>query len=155
MKHRLINEQQLHCDLQTAWSFFSDPHNLAAITPKSMGFIVQSAVSDKEIYQGMTIDYTVSPLLGIPLRWKTRITQVSYQHSFTDYQEKGPYALWSHYHEFTPNEKGVWMRDTVDYKLPLGRLGNLFHPFLVRPKLEQIFEYRRQTLEELFNTPDP
>jgi hypothetical protein len=36
--------------------------------------------------------------------------------------------------------------------LPLGFVGDLFHPILVKPKLEQIFEFRRQKLIELFGT---
>jgi ligand-binding SRPBCC domain-containing protein len=42
------------------------------------------------------------------------------------------------------------MEDIVDYKLPLGVLGQLMHPVLVRPRLEQIFAYRTQKLVELF-----
>jgi hypothetical protein len=34
--------------------------------------------------------------------------------------------------------------------LPLGILGRLVHPFLVRPKLEQIFAYRFQKVDAIF-----
>ena len=42
------------------------------------------------------------------------------------------------------------MEDIVDYKVPMGILGQLVHPILVKPKLEEIFEYRRKKLIELF-----
>ena len=42
------------------------------------------------------------------------------------------------------------MEDIVNYKLPLGFLGQLVHPFLVQPKLDEIFEYRRKKLIELY-----
>lgn len=151
MKYQLYKEQQINCDIETAWSFFSDPKNLSKITPKEMDFVVLSDNADEEIYEEMVIDYTVSPLLGIPLKWTTRITQVDYMKSFTDFQEKGPYKLWNHFHEFIPNEKGVLVKDTVDYELPLGFLGRLAHPILVKGKLEKIFAYRFQVLEEKFN----
>lgn len=151
MKYQLHKEQQLNCDLKTAWNFFSDPYNLAKITPKTMGFTVLTENIEKEIYKGMEIDYTVKPLLGIPLKWKTVITQVDFEKSFTDFQEKGPYKLWNHFHEFIPNEKGVLMKDTIDYALPFGILGQLVHPFLVKNKLKEIFDYRFKVLEEKFN----
>jgi hypothetical protein len=42
------------------------------------------------------------------------------------------------------------MTDIVTYVLPLGILGRLVHPFLVRPKLEQIFAYRFQKVDTIF-----
>lgn len=151
MKHELYREQQLNCDLQTAWDFFSSPMNLPKITPKDMAFTVLSEQKTNKIFEGMIIDYTVSPLLGIPLKWKTRITSVIPNKSFTDFQEKGPYKLWNHHHEFIPNEKGVLMIDKVDYELPFGVLGNIAHALFVKKKLEKIFNYRFQILENLFN----
>ncbi len=151
MKHELYREQQLNCDLQTAWEFFSSPMNLPKITPKDMAFTVLSEQKTNKIFEGMIIDYTVSPLLGIPLKWKTRITSVIPNKSFTDFQEKGPYKLWNHHHEFIPNEKGVLMIDKVDYELPFGLLGNIAHALFVKKKLEKIFNYRFHVLENLFN----
>lgn len=151
MKHELYREQQLNCDLQTAWDFFSSPMNLPKITPKNMAFTVLSEQKTNKIFEGMIIDYTVSPLLGIPLKWKTRITSVITNKSFTDFQEKGPYKLWNHHHEFIPNKKGVLMIDKVDYELPFGVLGNITQALFEKKKLEKIFNYRFQILENLFN----
>lgn len=151
MRYQLFREQQLFCDLDTAWNFFSNPNNLSKITPKDMGFTVLSQPDSDKIYEGMLIDYTVSPILRIPLSWQTRITQVDWNKSFTDFQQKGPYKYWNHFHEFIPNNKGVLMRDTVDYELPLGILGTLAHRVMVKKKLENIFNYRYMVLEKLFN----
>lgn len=151
MRYQLHKEQQLNCDIETAWEFFSSPFNLSKITPKDMGFVVKSNLGKKPIYEGMEITYTVSPLLKIPLKWKSKITQVDFQKSFTDVQEKGPYKYWNHFHEFVPNEKGVLMRDKVDYELPFGFLGSIAHKLLVKKKLEAIFSYRNQVLEDTFN----
>lgn len=152
MKHELYREQQLNCDLQTAWDFFSSPMNLSKITPKDMEFNVLSEQKTNKIFEGMIIDYTVSPLFGIPLKWQTKIIQVEPQQSFTDFQQKGPYKYWKHFHEFIPNEKGILMKDTVEYELPFGVLGNVVHSLLVKKKLNRIFDYRHQVLKQLFNT---
>ncbi len=42
------------------------------------------------------------------------------------------------------------MEDIIDYKVPFGFLGRLVHPILVKPKLQEIFEFRRKKLIELF-----
>lgn len=151
MKYKLQTTQQLNCDLATAWAFFSSPNNLSRISPKELNFQVLTDTKDKEIYEGMEINYSVSPILNIPMKWKTRITEVSFQKSFTDFQEKGQYKYWNHYHEFFPNEKGILMKDTVEYVLPMGILGKIAHKIFVRRKLESIFDYRYKFLEKYFN----
>ena len=151
MRYQLYKEQQLNCDIETAWEFFSSPFNLSKITPKDMGFVVKSDLGNEPIYEGMQITYTVSPLFKIPMKWKSKITQVLFQKSFTDVQEKGPYKYWNHFHEFVANEKGVLIRDTVDYELPFGFFGSIAHKILVKKKLETIFNYRYHTLEDTFN----
>lgn len=150
-RYQLYRTQQLNCDIATAWKFFSSPYNLSRITPPEMNFTVLSNVKNVEIYEGMEIDYTVSPLFKIPLKWKTRIRKVDHEKYFEDIQEKGPYKFWKHKHEFYPNEKGVLMKDTVDFQLPLGVLGSVTYRLLVRKKLERIFDYRYQVLKKLFN----
>lgn len=151
MKYQLYREQQLHCDIETAWHFFSSPMNLSKITPKDMGFTVLSDYNNEQIFEGMIINYTVSPLLNIPLKWRTRISQVQLNKSFTDFQEKGPYKYWKHFHEFIPNKDGVLIKDTVDYELPFGILGNIAHSIFVKKKLAHIFDFRYGVLEKLFN----
>ncbi len=151
MIYRLYREQQLGCDLNTAWTFFCNPHNLARITPRDMRFTVLTDLSEESIYEGMQIDYTVSPLLWIPLSWRTRITSVVFQKSFTDFQEKGPYKLWNHHHEFIQKENGILMKDTVDYQLPFGALGKIAHSLMIKNKLDSIFDYRYKVLDRLFN----
>lgn len=151
MVHQLKRQQQLNCDIKTAWKFFSSANNLSEITPKDMNFVVRTQLSDDEIYEGMLIDYYVSPLLGIKLKWQTEITEVNFQKSFTDFQKKGPFKLWNHFHEFIMNDKGVLMMDTISYELPFGFLGEIAHSIMVKKKLEHIFDYRFKILEETFN----
>lgn len=152
MAYKLHREQQLNCDVQTAWKFFSAAGNLPKITPPEMKFTILSDLPDETIYPGMIINYTVAPILGITLHWKTKILEVFPENNFTDFQEKGPYKLWNHFHEFIPNEKGVLVRDTVDYELPFGILGKIAHALFVKKKLNFIFDYRHKVIEQLFNS---
>ena len=42
------------------------------------------------------------------------------------------------------------MTDQVHYTLPFGFLGDLANALIVRPKLDKLFRYRQQVVEELF-----
>lgn len=144
------SEQFLKTDIDTAWDFFSSPKNLARITPPEMAFKIHTQLDNREVYEGMIIDYTVKPLLGIPLRWQTEICQVNKPHMFMDRQLKGPYTLWEHTHKFIEKENGILIQDEVRYQLPLGILGVIAHSFVVKEKIKNIFKFREKTLNELF-----
>jgi ligand-binding SRPBCC domain-containing protein len=142
--------QVLPIGLEKAWDFFSDPANLAKITPSDMGFHILSKERPPRMYAGQLIDYRVSPLFGISLYWVTEITHVVEGKYFIDEQRFGPYALWHHQHHFREVAGGIEMTDIVHYKIPFGPLGWLADRLFVRRKLEQIFDYRFRKVEELF-----
>jgi ligand-binding SRPBCC domain-containing protein len=100
----------------------------------------------------MLIEYKVSPLFKIPLHWKTEIAKVDKPHSFMDRQLSGPYKLWEHTHIFVEKEKGILMKDSVKYQLPFGIIGQLAHAIIVHKKLSHIFAYRKQILNQIFNS---
>lgn len=142
-------EQFLPINIQTAWDFFTSPHNLELLTPTEMDFIVLTEL-DNHIYTNMIIDYTVSPLLNITLKWKTKILDVDENVEFTDIQLKGPFKKWKHVHKFVQVDDGVLVKDIVQYQLPFGIIGQLAHSLLVRKRIEHIFSYRKKVLEQLF-----
>ncbi|TWO31684.1 SRPBCC family protein [Seonamhaeicola sediminis] len=147
--YTLHKKQKFPISIDKAWNFLSDPKNLKTITPDYMGFNILSG-ADRPMYAGQIIQYIVTPVLGIKTKWVTEITHVIDKHYFVDEQRFGPYALWHHKHFIKEIKGGVEMEDIIDYKLPFGFLGSLMHPFMVKPKLEEIFNYRKQKLEELF-----
>jgi ligand-binding SRPBCC domain-containing protein len=147
--YTLKTKQIIPVTLDVAWDFFSSPKNLKTITPPYMGFDITSN-TDEKMYAGQIITYTVRPLLNIPMTWVTEITHVKDKEFFVDEQRFGPYALWHHKHFFKAVENGVEMTDQVDYALPLGLLGRIAHPIIVKNKLEEIFDFRYKKVEELF-----
>ena len=148
--YNLRKDQFLPITIEQAWTFFSSAKNLAKITPPEMGFVILSELSDAPITSGMTIDYTVTPLFNIPMKWTTGIAAVNAPFVFTDTQLKGPYSLWEHTHRFSSIAGGVKMTDEVKYALPFGWLGQLVHKAVVKNKLDEIFNFREQTLNQLF-----
>lgn len=142
-------KQKLPISVEQAWDFLSSPANLKTITPDYMGFNILSG-ADRPMFPGQIIQYIVTPVLGIKTKWVTEITHVKDHEYFVDEQRFGPYALWHHKHFIKEIDGGVEMEDIIDYKVPLGILGQLVHPILVKPKLEEIFTYRTKKLEALF-----
>lgn len=149
MLYTLQSQQKLPISIEEAWLFFSDPKNLNTITPDSMKFKTLSG-DEREMFQGQIIHYKISPFPFIAMEWVTEITHVENKKFFVDEQRFGPYAFWHHKHFFTEIEGGVFMEDIVHYKVPFGLIGRLFHPIIVKPKLDAIFKYRKQKLIELF-----
>lgn len=149
--YTLERVQHLPISLEEAWTFFSSPANLKVITPPEMGFDILSGEHwIKKMYAGQIIVYTVRPLWNIPINWMTEITQVREMEYFIDEQRSGPYLIWHHQHHFRAIKGGMEMIDLLHYKLPLGWLGDLAHALFVKKRIEEIFNYRREVLEERF-----
>lgn len=147
----LKTEQTIPITLEKAWDFFSSPLNLAKITPADMKFIVTSDyTADTKMYAGMIITYKISPLSGIKMNWMTEITHVKDGQYFVDEQRFGPYALWHHQHHFKEIDGGVLMTDILNYAMPFGIIGRLTDAVFVGKKINQIFEFRKNAIEELF-----
>ena len=148
--YQLKKTQFVKTDIKTCWDFFSRPENLKKITPEYMGFDIKVELPEK-MYEGQMIEYTVRPLFGIPMSWITDIKTVKENEFFVDEQRKGPYTIWHHEHHFKEVEGGVEMTDIVTYVVPLGILGKIAHPIIVKGKLEEIFKHRFEQVDKIFN----
>lgn len=152
MIYTIKTKQFLRANIDTVWKFMSSPKNLAKITPSYMGFHILTDEEDiKTAYSGQIIEYTVSPVLGIKMHWVTEITHLVDKHYFVDEQRFGPYSFWHHKHFIKEVEGGVEMIDIVHYKLPFGILGRIANALFVKKQLAEIFNYRYEKLEELYN----
>jgi len=150
MLYQLKRTQLVKTDLLTCWEFFSSPANLKLITPDYMGFDVLTDVPAK-MYEGLFIAYIVKPVAGIPMQWVTEITHVKDLSFFVDEQRQGPYTIWHHEHHFEETADGVLMTDIVSYVVPFGLLGRIANSLMVRKKIEEIFDFRYEKVEELFS----
>ncbi|MFZ4399338.1 MAG: SRPBCC family protein [Bacteroidales bacterium] len=142
--------QTLAVSLDEIWDFVSSPDNLQKITPSYMGFNVITPDLPGKMYEGMIIAYTVSPVLGFKMKWVTEITHVKDKEFFIDVQQQGPYSFWHHEHHFKETTDGVLMTDILNYRPPFGILGKIANTFIIEKKLIEIFEFRKQKLEEIF-----
>ena len=147
--YTLHKKQKLPISIDDAWTFLCNPANLSKLTPKEMNMKIISG-ADRPMYAGQVLQYSVTPLPGFKTKWVSEITQYEEKKYFVDLQLYGPYAFWHHKHFVHEIDGGVEMEDIIDYKVPFGFLGRWLHPVLVKPKLESIFNYRKEQLEALF-----
>ncbi|MFL5863603.1 MAG: SRPBCC family protein [Solirubrobacteraceae bacterium] len=145
--HRLERRQRLDTPLDIVFEFFARAQNLERITPPWLQFELLDP-EPAQMGEGTLINYRLR-LHGLPLRWTSRIDEWNPGHSFVDRQVRGPYRLWRHRHTFVADGAATIVGDEVDYALPLGRVGDLAHPLLVRRDLGRIFDYRRVAVSRL------
>jgi len=148
--YQFSRTQKLKIGIKEAWDFFSNPKNLSEITPNYMGFNITIPIEDK-MFEGQIIAYTVRPVLGISVRWITEIKHVDKPYSFVDEQRFGPYKFWHHRHTFREVEGGIEMTDLVHYSIPFVFFESMVNTFVVRKKLEEIFDFRYKVLDNKFN----
>jgi ligand-binding SRPBCC domain-containing protein len=134
--------------VESVFEFFSQARNLEAMTPPWLHFRIEGQPPEV-LSRGTRLNYRLR-VHGIPVRWQTQITDWSPPQRFEDVQEKGPYALWRHQHEFVPVHGGTLMLDRVRYELPAGGLGRLIAGGIVRDDIEEIFAFRRGVAARTF-----
>jgi ligand-binding SRPBCC domain-containing protein len=143
----LSREQLIQAPIEDVFEPFADAGNLERLTPPWLRFQIISSLPI-EMRPGAVIEYRLR-LHGVPVRWRTVIETWEPPHRFTDVQQRGPFALWHHAHEFEATEGGTMVRDTVRYRVGFGRLGELAHGLFVGRDLERIFDFRHGAIAAL------
>jgi ligand-binding SRPBCC domain-containing protein len=135
--------------IEKVFAYFCDAHNLDTITPPWLNFEIKTP-DPIEMQEGTELEYRIV-LHGVPINWKTRITEWEPPFRFVDSQMSGPYQTWIHLHKFERVEGGTLMTDRVEYRPIGGILAPMVHKLFVRRDIERIFEYRKKTFTEMFN----
>lgn len=152
-EHVLERTQIIERPRGEVFEFFADAGNLERITPPELNFHIITP-QPIDVRKGALIDYRLK-LRGIPITWKTEITQWNPPHDFVDTALKSPYKQWIHLHTFEENGANqTLMKDIVRYRLPLEPFGDIAH-FYVKKELAYIFDYRCKVIEEIFQGQKP
>jgi ligand-binding SRPBCC domain-containing protein len=136
--------------LAEVFPFFADASNLGRITPPELGFGIRTSMP-VAMQRGTLIDHTIR-VFGIPMPWRTRISEWEPPHFFVDEQLKGPYAQWVHEHRCVAVAGGTRIDDHVTFRLPFAPLGDLAAP-VVHRMLRRIFTHRQVTVAQML-APD-
>ncbi len=151
--HILERTQRIERSVDVVFSLFADAANLEALTPPFLHFSILTRLP-VAMAVDTRIDYRLW-LFGVPMNWRTRITDWVPEVRFVDQQEAGPYAFWRHTHSFAAEGGGTVVHDRVEYALPLGPLGTLARRLFVARVLDRIFDHRRDAILSLLERPLP
>jgi ligand-binding SRPBCC domain-containing protein len=137
---------KVNAPLPEVAAFHDDPAALAAITPPPVRVTIQRF--DKPVRAGSRVIFR----LGVGpfgVTWDGAIAEHVDQSYFRDVQNTGPFGAWSHTHSFTADGAGTRVNDRVEYEPPFGLIGKLLDPFVVRPSLAYMFNYRARKTREI------
>lgn len=143
---RLTTSQILQTTPERAFSFFSNPYNLAYLAPPWLEFRLLEDGGGL-VSKGVEFRYTMK-WLGVRMPWRSRVVSSHPPGDFTEIQAIGPFRIWVHLHTFGQAPEGTLVKDRVDYRLPLGMAGRMVHIWIVERQLREIFTYRAARLEE-------
>jgi ligand-binding SRPBCC domain-containing protein len=146
--HTFTAEQWLPRRVGQVFDFFSDAGNLGVLTPPWLHFRILTP-RPIPMRPGTLIDYRLR-VRGVPIFWRSEITEWDPPFRFADRQVRGPYRRWVHTHSFEGRDGGTLMSDKVEFAVPGWFLEPLLTRWLVLPDVERIFAYRREKMRELF-----
>ncbi|WP_435349039.1 SRPBCC family protein [Haloarchaeobius sp. HRN-SO-5] len=151
-------ETFVRAPLSTVWDFHSHISGLEALTPDFANLRVEAVRGpDGEpdpavLAAGTQISMSMRPFgVGPRQRWTSVITDRTEDEraaTFRDEMRDGPFPHWDHTHSFYARDDGTLVSDRVEYRLPLGPLGDLVGP-LAWFGLEPMFRYRHRRTREL------
>lgn len=79
----------------------------------------------------------------IPRTWVAEHRDITPGRQFMDVQVSGPFAKWEHTHRMEPLPDGACcLTDRIEYRPPMGFLGEMLVGRLIRRQLERTFQYR-------------
>jgi ligand-binding SRPBCC domain-containing protein len=137
-----VKEIVIRATPERVFAFHEQPGALARLTPPWESARVIQHAHISEVGSRAIIETRLFAI--IPVRWVARHTAYDPPRSFEDVQERGPFRRWRHRHIVSPHPAGATLRDEIDYEPPLSFLGKLVEPFLIRPRLEKMFDYRHK-----------
>lgn len=107
-----------------------------------------SGVTDGKIGFGQTVTFE-GKHFGMRQRLTVRVTEFDRPRLFVDEMTEGRFKTFRHIHEFTPENGGTLMRDTLEWTSPFGILGWVVDRLLLERHLRDLVGTRNQKLKEI------
>ena len=141
-------ESTIQAPAALVFEWHHDPAAVEKLTPPWEPVkVVGTPASIDEIGSRTTLELSMFGVMR--LHWVAEHRNYQPGKSFQDVQISGPFASWCHTHSVESiDEHSCLYMDSIDYRLPLGCLGEFFGDWLVRRKLEKMFAYRHHLVKE-------
>lgn len=129
---------ELPVSCEEAFRWHERPGALERLVPPWEPVSVSQRADNIDVGATVVLSQRLGP---IPMKWVAEHTEYDFGKLFRDVQRSGPFAKWDHQHRFeaAPNPT---MTDEIDYRVPLGPVGQALGGRFVRDKIESMFEFR-------------
>lgn len=107
-----------------------------------------AGVTDGMIGLGQTVTFEGTHF-GMRQRLTVKVTAFERPTLFVDEMVEGRFKSCKHIHEFTPQNGGTLMRDTLEWTSPFGIIGRLVDGLLLEKHLHALVSKRNQILKEI------
>ncbi|HEU5118902.1 MAG TPA: SRPBCC family protein [Isosphaeraceae bacterium] len=149
---KFIKESHLSASPSTVFAFHESPGALQRLTPP--GEKLQVVEGGHSLKPGSRVVLRMS-LGPFPITWVAEHVDYDPPHLFSDRQISGPFASWYHKHQFLDAPQGgTILRDEVDFSPPLGILGRFLGGWLLRRKLQTMFDFRHDQTRRILESGD-
>ena len=105
-------------------------------------------VTDGMLGFGQTVTFEGTHL-GFRQRLTVKVVEFERPYLFVDEMTEGNFKTFRHVHEFSRQDGGTQMRDTVTWTSPFGFLGRLADRFLIEPHLRNLVAKRNAMLKQI------
>jgi ligand-binding SRPBCC domain-containing protein len=165
---RFRAEQWLPHPVEDVFAFFANPANLPKLFPAWQGARIDEielnpaphrSSSNTAVAAGvgtrLRLSFRPAPLSPIRLTWVALIEHFHWNDRFCDRQLQGPFRYWRQCHRMQAHESertgehGTLLIDTVEYELPLGKLGRMTNRIAVEKMIARAFHHRHRRTAEL------
>lgn len=145
---RFRHETQIEASAEEVFAFHESPDALTQLIPPWENMRVVESSGSLRVGSRVILAGRVWGM--IPVRWVAEHVEYDPPNCFADIQTSGPFRSWYHRHWMIRTELGTTiLRDEVEYQLPMAWLGRYLGNWLVKRKLEAMFEYRHQVTKRL------
>ncbi|WP_246981896.1 SRPBCC family protein [Halorientalis marina] len=151
-------EVRVAAPFDEVWEFHSQISGLEALTPGWMNLEIESVTGpdgdpDPDVLDaGSRAESSMRPFgVGPRQGWTSVIVEREEGDGsahFVDEMEGGPFRHWRHTHRFFADGDETVVNDRVEYRLPLGPIGDALGPLAVIG-LDPMFRYRHRKTKEI------
>jgi hypothetical protein len=126
--------------VQTVFAFHESARALERLLPPWQDVRVVRKQGGLEPGSRVELELRLGPLRQA---WVARHTGYQRDVFFSDIQEKGPFRIWNHRHEFAPaGPAACRLTDRIEFSLPGGTLIDWLAGWAVKLQLRRMFAYR-------------
>ena len=143
----IIQENFIRAPAETCFDLMRD----ARIHHQTISHTNERAVAG--VTDGMIgLDQTVTfegTHFGLRQRLTVKVTAFERPTLFVDEMIEGRFKSFKHIHEFTPQDGGTRMRDTLEWTSPFGLIGRIVDALILENHLRDLVSRRNERLKEI------